>query len=160
VLGTPPALILSQDQTLKFNFERAIIWLSLLCYYCLVFAPYCYGALTLDGLVALVLPPPSSHCGGRNPRAGGARKESCTLYLVFKEPRTPGFFRPVYPHDCVIQLLGFAVRPFWGNLSNLRRLTFPSQPFFRISAKKSLGDFLGHRNALDREHRVNRVFQM
>jgi hypothetical protein len=36
VLGTPPALILSQDQTLKFNFERAIIWLSLLIYYCLV----------------------------------------------------------------------------------------------------------------------------
>ena len=58
VLGTPPALILSQDQTLKFKFRLREPFDCLLfsnylrCYFCLVSSLVTKEQLTLDGLVA------------------------------------------------------------------------------------------------------------
>jgi len=95
----------------------------------------------------------SVYCGGCDPpadtqtgwflyfriRPALARRASanvCTLYLVFKEPRTSGVLRPFFPADCAIHFIGFCSGPFWGNLSNLRRLAFPSQSLFRFLAKK------------------------
>src|SRR6185436_7102320 len=64
VLGTPPALILSQDQTLKFNLlERAfdcLLFSNCVVTICLVSPPVTRRQLTLDGLVARFEPCP---CG-------------------------------------------------------------------------------------------------
>ena len=72
----------------------------------------------------------------------------CTLYLVFKEPRTDVAcsslrrYQPnVSPRRRAIQSLGFCPGPFWGNLPNLRRLALPCQPFFRLP-RKIFGDLL------------------
>ena len=72
---------------------------------------------------------------------GGSKANVCTLYLVFKEPRTRGL-QPLSPADRAIQSTWISLRPFWGNLSNLRRLSFPVNPFFRIAAKNLWGDLL------------------
>jgi len=73
---------------------------------------------------------------GQNPEPEARKSLVCTLYLVFKEPRTSGVLRPFFPADCAIHFIGFCSGPFWGNLSNLRRLAFPSQSLFRFLAKK------------------------
>ena len=83
--------------------------------------------LTLDGLVA--------RFGSRALRPS-ASSNVCTLYLVFKEPRTLTFRH--FPRGRVIQFLGLCPGPFWGNLSNLRRLPFPVNPFFACIGEKSL----------------------
>ena len=96
--------------------------------------------------------------------------EVCTLYLVFKEPRT---LLP-FPRGRVIQSLGFSPGPFWGNLSNLRRLSLPCQSFFSLHPRyfwtplssrsaplwslRTARILPGSRDALDREHRVVRVY--
>ena len=123
VLGTPPALILSQDQTLKFNLlERAFDFLlfsnfvtSVLCCPChrprsaRIAPPLARRgaeALTLDGLVAF-----SDSASLALGFVG-----CCTLYLVFKEPRTPGFDSRSPPRTrhpiAWILLLPFLGEPF------------------------------------------------
>ena len=68
-----------------------------------MFAPYCYGALTLDGLVAC----PTWL------RLRSAVVGCCTLYLVFKEPRTLVFLSPRTRHPfCWILLRPFLGEPF------------------------------------------------
>ena len=152
MLGTPPALILSQDQTLKFNsLERA--------FDCLLFS---YFVLLLSCVARCY------HRTADTRRAGFLRRfrperlhpcKVCTFYLVFKEPRTLAYsqFPPQTRHLRLIQSLGFCSGPFWGNLTSLRRPFFPSQPFFRYWRKNLQETFFGQRDALDREHRVNRV---
>ena len=71
VLGTPPALILSQDQTLKLNSTREPSCMALLLFgYCL----YYVGVVTRR----------RSH--DVSPPADSRRVDACTFYLVFKEP--------------------------------------------------------------------------
>ncbi len=120
VLGTPPALILSQDQTLKFKFRLREPFDCLLfsnylrCYFCLVSSLVTKEQLTLDGLVARFgfrpcSPPSSFDFGGTSPSASS---NVCTLYLVFKEPRTT--YRP--PADAPSNLLDLAPALFRGTL--------------------------------------------
>ena len=64
-------------------------------------------------------------------------------------------FRP--PTDASSNLLDFAPALFRGTLRIYDDLPIRVNPFFRYCEKTFGGDLLRRRNALDREHRVNRV---
>jgi hypothetical protein len=110
---------------------------------CLVSSVVANEQLTLDGLVASYSP--AIRYEGPKASAPDARKRNaCTLYLVFKEPRTSAVFLPAaFPRPTVIHFIGYDRCPFWGNLSNLRRFRLPCQSLFRILAKISSDDFTG-----------------
>jgi hypothetical protein len=161
VLGTPPALILSQDQTLKFNLlERALITCSSLIALLLLscVGPYYYE------------PADTRRAGCSIPLRScelGFLDLCCTLYLVFKEPRTVFRF-PKTGHP----ITWIHRPPFLGEPFKLTTTVPCLSTLFSLLAKifwetvfafRHIGDAawrLGQRNALDREHRVNRVFQM
>jgi hypothetical protein len=139
VLGTPPALILSQDQTLKFNsLERAFDCL-LFSYFVLLLscvASCCHEALTLDGLVSVTSPLPVAEVETSAPEA--RKSEVCTLYLVFKEPRT-AYLPPATRHPKTWILL----RPFLGEPSKLTTTSLAQSTLFFANGEKFLGDLPG-----------------
>ena len=159
MLGTPPALILSQDQTLKFNLlERALIACSSLIALLLLSCVVLRYRRTADTRRAGCSLPRHPLQRPESPGAGSAEKKCLHALSSFQRTKDP-VDCPTFPRRRAIQSLGYCPGPFWGNLPNLRRLPFPRQPFFRYR-RKSLGDLLGQRDALDQEHRVNRVFRM
>ena len=85
------------------------------------------GQLTLDGLVSHPTPPSLT--------LGLHRDEVCTLYLVFKEPRT--YFHS--PADASSNLLDLAPALFGGTFQTYDDYHFPVNPFLRC-----VQDFFGH----------------
>ena len=166
MLGTPPALILSQDQTLKFNaLERAFDFL--LC---------SYFVLLLSCVARCY------HRTADTRRAGLLDSASGLATLSFFErvhalssfQRTKDF--DCIPHGRAIHVsknLDFAPALFGGTFQTYDDYHFPVNPFLRciqdffghalrgalrlFRVCEQPGDFPGSRDVLDREHRVNRV---
>jgi hypothetical protein len=84
----------------------------------------------------------------------------CTLYLVFKEPRTIGFFQSRFPPQThASNYLDIAPALFGGTFQTYDDLPSLVNPFFAYG-EKTFRRLAWQRDALDQEHRVNRVFQM
>jgi hypothetical protein len=121
---------------------------------------YC-RALTLDGLVA------STRLGlacvrlrqKTSARQAQLHRVCCTLYLVFKEPRTFGFQARFSPADASSGFLDSAPALFGGTFQAYDDFRCLVNPFFRLP-RKLFRRLAWQRCALDQERRVNRVFQM
>src|SRR6185503_4166713 len=107
-------------------------------YFCLVSPLVTKEQLTLDGLVARLEP---RSCELRSYRM------CCTLYLVFKEPRTTGFHARFSPADASSILLDFAPALFGGTLRIYDDLPSLVNPFFAFW-RKNLRRLTWQRNAL------------
>jgi hypothetical protein len=104
-----------------------------LCCFCLVSSPVTREQLTLDGLVFFAFPrsvAEASPCGKTS--APEARKSLvCTLYLVFKEPRTLRSF----PTNAPSNYLDFAPALFGGTFQTYDDLPSLVNHFFRLRRK-------------------------
>jgi hypothetical protein len=109
--------------------------------------------LTLDGLVYML-----DFSGPRALQHKEAKK-LCVLHALSSFQRTKDCpaSRPFSPAAAPSNLLDFAPALFGGTFQAYVDFPDPVNPFFAC-CEKSLGDFLGQRDALDQEHHVNRVF--